>query len=36
VDFDELLIIGTCEKLADAQRYMSQPNRINPRNRQKW
>jgi len=26
VDFDELLIIGTYEKLADAQRYMSKPN----------
>lgn len=36
VNFDELLIIGTCEKLADAQRYMSQPNNMGPRIRKKW
>ncbi len=36
VDFDELLIIGTCEKLADAQRYMSQPSNMSSRIRHKW
>ena len=36
VDFDELLIIGTCEKLADTQKYMSQSNNRNQKIRQRW
>ena len=35
-DFDELLIIGTCEKLADAQKYMSKPNRRGSRIGENW
>lgn len=31
VNFDKLLIIGTCEKLADTQRYMSRSNNMSPR-----
>jgi antitoxin ParD1/3/4 len=31
VDFDELLIIGTCEKLADAQKYLSKQGRRSSR-----
>jgi hypothetical protein len=33
IDFDELLIIGTYEKLTDAQNYMSKSNRRNRKRR---
>ena len=36
VNFDELVIIGTCEKLAEAQRFISQHNQVRPRFKQKW